>query len=130
MFRRFEVAVDLKAINTLVINFTSSGKKDLEKEAEFKEEYGFTLPQNYSFTRKAAYQYGWDWGPRILTLGIWKEVNILIYNHIKIENLRLTHTEIDQQTTTVTAKLTADLGHLDPSAEYLLTATVLKHSNN
>ena len=38
----------------------------------FNEEYDFNLPANYSFTRKAAYQYGWDWGPRILTVGIWK----------------------------------------------------------
>lgn len=34
------------------------------------------LPQNFSFTRKPAYQYGWDWGPRILTVGIWKKVYI------------------------------------------------------
>ena len=58
--------------NELVVNFTSSVKHDLAQEKLFKEEYGFGLPQNYSFTRKAAYQYGWDWGPRILSVGIWK----------------------------------------------------------
>jgi len=26
------------------------------------------------FTRKAAYHYGWDWGPRYLTSGIWRPV--------------------------------------------------------
>ena len=26
------------------------------------------------FTRKAPYQFGWDWGPRMVTSGIWREV--------------------------------------------------------
>lgn len=72
MFRRFEVLVKFNRSNDLVVNFTSSVKHDLAQEKIFKEEYGFGLPQNYSFTRKAAYQYGWDWGPRILSVGIWK----------------------------------------------------------
>jgi len=56
--------------------------------------YGIHLPANYSFTRKAAYQYGWDWGPRVLSVGIWKEVNILIYNDTRINNLRFKHSNI------------------------------------
>ena len=27
-------------------------------------------------TRKAPYQYGWDWGPRFVTSGIWRPVNL------------------------------------------------------
>lgn len=45
-------------------------------EKKFIAEQGFKLPQNFSFTRKPAYQYGWDWGPRILTVGIWKPVYV------------------------------------------------------
>lgn len=63
---------NLLANNTLVVEFESSAKHDLRKEKDFYDEFGFSLPQNYSFSRKAAYQYGWDWGPRILTSGIWK----------------------------------------------------------
>jgi len=28
------------------------------------------------FTRKAAYHYGWDWGPRYVTSGIWQPVSL------------------------------------------------------
>ncbi len=37
---------------------------------EGNEENVATAP----YTRKAPYQYGWDWGPRYVTIGIWKPV--------------------------------------------------------
>ena len=38
------------------------------------------------FTRKAPFHYGWDWGPRLLTSGIWQEVYIEAWDNINIEN--------------------------------------------
>ena len=32
------------------------------------------------FTRKAGYHYGWDWGPRLVTSGIWRPVNLKFWN--------------------------------------------------
>lgn len=32
--------------------------------------------QTSSVTRKAKYQYGWDWGPRLVSAGIWRPVYI------------------------------------------------------
>jgi beta-mannosidase len=84
MFRRYEVEVKFNRTNDLVVNFTASTKYDLDQERSFKESYGFGLPANYSFTRKAAYQYGWDWGPRILSVGIWKEVFAVLYNDTRV----------------------------------------------
>jgi beta-mannosidase len=80
MFRNYSVKVNFKANNSLTVNFTSSAKYDLQQEGKFINTNGFALPANYSFTRKAAYQYGWDWGPRVLTVGIWRPVNIVIYD--------------------------------------------------
>ncbi|MCB0280533.1 MAG: glycoside hydrolase family 2 protein, partial [Calditrichaeota bacterium] len=36
------------------------------------------------FTRKAPYHYGWDWGPRFVTSGIWRPVSIRSWNEARI----------------------------------------------
>ena len=41
-----------------------------------QKEYVATLPDKRAFTRIAPYQQGWDWGPKLTTCGIWKEVYI------------------------------------------------------
>ncbi len=39
------------------------------------------------FTRKAAYHYGWDWSPRLITCGIWREVYMEVYKKARINNV-------------------------------------------
>ncbi len=39
------------------------------------------------YTRKAPYHYGWDWGPCLVTSGIWKKVYISGYNAWKIDSV-------------------------------------------
>jgi hypothetical protein len=34
------------------------------------------MPYKYAQTRKACYQYSWDWAPELNTMGIWKKVNL------------------------------------------------------
>lgn len=40
-----------------------------------------------NFTRKAAYQFGWDWGPRFVTSGIWKPIQLMAWNNARITHL-------------------------------------------
>ena len=42
------------------------------------------------FTRKAAYHYGWDWGPRLVTSGIWRPITLLSWDDFRISELLLT----------------------------------------
>ena len=41
------------------------------------------------YTRKAGYHFGWDWGPRLVTSGIWRPVTLKAWNKAKIENLQI-----------------------------------------
>lgn len=39
------------------------------------------------FTRKAPFHYGWDWGPRLVTSGIWRPVVLKAWNDAIIESV-------------------------------------------
>ena len=72
-------------------------KRDNELKAHFYpfdaqrdsliETYRLRFPEKYAVMRKAAYQNGWDWAPRYLNIGIWKDVELLGWNDFKIENI-------------------------------------------
>jgi beta-mannosidase len=46
------------------------------RDSVAESHYGIPLPDRRAFSRIAPYQQGWDWGPKLLTCGIWKEVYI------------------------------------------------------
>ena len=45
-------------------------------DSVLEQEYGIPLPDRRAFTRIAPYQQGWDWGPKLVTCGIWKPVYV------------------------------------------------------
>ncbi len=40
-------------------------------------------------TRKAPYQYGWDWGPRFVTSGIWRPVFLEAWDEARLSDLQI-----------------------------------------
>lgn len=48
-----------------------------------------SLIKGKCFARKAGYHYGWDWGPRLVTSGIWKPVYIEAWDGMKITDVFL-----------------------------------------
>ena len=81
MFRTWRVNVhDIIKIgdNNLKVLFTSP----IEKNKNQFNNASYQLPAGCEnvetkvspYTRKAAYHFGWDWCPRIVTCGIWKDV--------------------------------------------------------
>lgn len=88
MFRSWKVEVKkhLKVgQNKLTVVFQSA----VEKGKEEAKKLNYTLPGDEKiFTRKAQYHYGWDWGPRFVTAGIWKKVKLNFWNSATIENVK------------------------------------------
>ncbi|MDM1042321.1 MULTISPECIES: beta-mannosidase [Empedobacter] len=87
MFRIWEVSVKdfLKNKNNLLeIQFKSSSNegKQLANLLPYK------LPEGERvYTRKAQYQYGWDWGLRLVTAGIYKPIELISWNNFKLNDL-------------------------------------------
>ena len=57
------------------------------------------------WTRKAPYQYGWDWGPRFVTSGIWKPVALEAWDSARVSDLHIAQNKV----TTEQADLTAEV---------------------
>jgi beta-mannosidase len=55
------------------------------------------------YTRKAGYHFGWDWGPRLVTSGIWRPVYLEAWDEARIENLQIIQHEISDEKAKFTA---------------------------
>lgn len=108
MFREWEV--DVKGIlkkgdNKLRVYFHSPVKIDMPKWEKLpyqlksnndQSENGGLLDRKIGiFARKAGYHYGWDWGPRLVTSGIWRPVYLEAWNDVKIENVQLIQNNVN-----------------------------------
>ena len=97
MFRTWKIPVKSNLIqgeNNIEIKFKSAVLKG--KSAAQKLTY--SLPGDEKvFTRKAQYQYGWDWGPRLITAGIWKDVNLNFWSNVSIENVSYNQLELNDE---------------------------------
>ena len=81
MFRTWaeEVRSLLKEKNELHIVFFSA-----ERIADSLAKAALPLVRpsenNRHYIRKAQYHFGWDWGPKLITCGIWRNINLKLYN--------------------------------------------------
>ena len=101
--------------NRLEIYFHSPIKKGLELLAESPFPYyasndqsanGGLLGKRVSmFTRKAGYHYGWDWGPRIVTSGIWRDVRLEGWDSARIAEVFYKQTSVDAKKAVLEAVL-------------------------
>ncbi|PPA69143.1 beta-mannosidase [Jeotgalibacillus proteolyticus] len=59
--------------NVIAVRFDPLSKHVGLKEKDYWCSYG----KERLWARKSSMNFGWDWGPRLVTAGIWKEVNIV-----------------------------------------------------
>lgn len=111
MFRRWRVDIKDAAKqdeNVLRIKFRSPINEILPKMAKMSYQLPASNDQGEKtspHTRKAPYQFGWDWGPRFVTSGIWKPVYLESWGDARIENLNIKQNKLSKEN----ADLTADV---------------------
>jgi beta-mannosidase len=62
-----------------------------------------TEPKTY--IRKAAYEYGWDWGPRFVTSGIWRPVRLEAWDKIRIVDFAIRQRDVSKEAAHVDAEV-------------------------
>ncbi len=132
MFRRWRIpSKTLLKVgpNTLRIVFHSA----VEKMLPYVKTLPYVLPsvstnnsgneENIAtapYTRKAPYNYGWDWGPRFMTEGIWQPVRLETWDALRIENYHIHQQSIIADLANLTAELEIEAGR--PTAATLTVA--------
>ena len=61
-----------------------------------------------NFARKPGYHYGWDWGPRYVTAGIWKPVVLESWDALRIDDLQLRQDRVEEARADIAAIVTVD----------------------
>ena len=113
MFRQW--AVDIKARlhpgdNELLVHFRSP----IAAVKPAYERLGYVLPAVNDqaaemvsmYARKAPYQYGWDWGPRFVTSGIWRPVVLRAWDSARIDDVHVTQDRLGDERADLTADVT------------------------
>jgi beta-mannosidase len=97
MFRKWVVSAKnhlKKGKNHLKIVLQSAVQKGKVEASKLP----YTLPEKERvFVRKAQYQFGWDWGPRFVTAGVWKKVQLKFWNSATIENIKFSQVELNDK---------------------------------
>jgi beta-mannosidase len=65
--------------NRLYIVFYSALKHGKQLEEKYGKRGLWNGDSSRLFVRKAQYHYGWDWGPTLLTAGVWRPVRVEAY---------------------------------------------------
>jgi beta-mannosidase len=88
--------------NELIVKFLPSVKIDKEKA----EQLSYVLPDNRVFTRKAPYQSGWDWGPKLVTCGVYNPVKLVAWNDFYVIDIQLIQKELTDEKGVIEAIVT------------------------
>ncbi|HVI49492.1 MAG TPA: glycoside hydrolase family 2 protein [Chitinophaga sp.] len=60
------------------------------------------------YARKAPYHYGWDWGPRLVTSGIWRPVYLHKWNKAVIRGVWYQQQQLNNEKAELNAKVTLE----------------------
>jgi beta-mannosidase len=103
MFRDWYADIRLKlmiGVNKLRIQFPAV---TVENKARYKR-LKHKLPGDEKVVcRKAAYQFGWDWGPVLITSGIWRPIYIRCWDYLNVMGVQYIQKELNDSVAEMTA---------------------------
>lgn len=118
MFREWktDIKAELKpGENILKIYFHSPIKVDIPKWDALPYHYEASNDQSENggifdkkvsvFARKAGYHYGWDWGPRLVTSGIWRPVYIEAWNDARLSDVFIRQQEVSKSRASIVGEI-------------------------
>lgn len=83
----FDVKPYLKEGENILEIYFHSPKKILEERAKSYPSLKGSFYSPRIFGRKAQYSFGWDWGPRLATSGIWRGVYLMGHKKARIRDI-------------------------------------------
>ena len=102
MFRSWRADIKPHVVagtNAVVVHFRSP----IAATKPAYDRLGYTLPAANDqapemvsmFARKAPYHYGWDWGPRFVTSGIWRPAAIEAWDEARLDDVQVIQRALD-----------------------------------
>lgn len=127
MFRRWRVNAKpllKRGENVLEVTFHSP----IKKLKPWLAQQPYALPGGYdsafgdepdgrlvtTYVRKAPYHFGWDWGPRIVTAGIWKPVRLESWDAVRVESIHVAQQRVDAKAAQLEAQIELDASASGP----------------
>ncbi len=74
-----------------------------------------------TYIRKAAYEYGWDWGPRFVTSGIWRPARLEAWDKARIADFAIRQRDVSREVAHLDAEVeveAASAGSAKVSVQY------------
>jgi beta-mannosidase len=107
MFRTWRVPVKdhlYAGKNVLRIEFPAP-LKAAEKVAATDPWQAKTHTELKTYIRKAAYEYGWDWGPRFVTSGIWRPIRLEAWDKVRIADIAIRQRDVSREVAHLVAEV-------------------------
>ena len=122
MFRTWEF--DVKGLvkpgaNTIEIQFASVLPFIRAKETE-RHLPGWTYPGE-AYVRKMPCSFGWDWGPTLITCGIWRNISLLAFDNARLQDFQV----LQDHSQRGKVKLSVQVSAASPNDARLIASVIL-----
>ncbi|MFF5075694.1 glycoside hydrolase family 2 TIM barrel-domain containing protein [Actinoplanes sp. NPDC000266] len=87
MHRSYRYDVTARPEGELVVRFESA-YTEAERVRDLLGPRANAYPEPFNFIRKMACSFGWDWGPTLVTAGIWRPVRLEGWNTARLASVR------------------------------------------